>query len=149
MTPDLSADIGSERGVSRWFDVDQTRIDQFADVTEDHQFIHTDPVRAADTAFGGTVAHGFLTLSLLSAMAYDALPAMAGQTASINYGIDRLRFVSPVHQGSRVRGRFVLFSAKQVAPDDLRLTHDVTAEIDGQERPALVARWITRHRFEQ
>lgn len=148
MIPDLSEQIGREVAVTRWFTVDQPRISAFADVTEDHQFLHVDPDRAAQTPFGGTVAHGFLTLSLLSAMSYDALPPLNGRTASVNYGFDRLRFVSPVRAGSRVRGRFALLETDTPAPDTLSLTHDVTVEVEGADKPALVARWITRHYFD-
>lgn len=148
MIPDLSAQIGREVGLSRWFTVDQTRISAFADVTEDHQFLHVDPDRAAQTPFGGTIAHGFLSLSLLSAMSYDALPPLAGRTASVNYGFDRLRFVSPVRAGSRVRGRFALLETDIPTPDALNLTHKVSVEIEGSDKPALVAHWITRHYFD-
>lgn len=149
MMPDLSAKVGSEVGLSRWFAVDQARISAFADITEDHQFLHVDPERAAETQFGGTIAHGFLTLSLLSAMADAALPNLEGQQASINYGFDRIRFVSPVPEGSQVRGRFTLAAAQNVTRDVLSLTHDVTVEIEGSEKPALVARWISRHYFKE
>jgi len=96
---------GKEVGVSRWFEIDQTRIDKFADVTEDWQFIHVDPQKAADTPFRGTVAHGFLTLSMLAAMAYDGLPAVEGRVMGVNYGFDKIRFVAPVRSGSRVRAK--------------------------------------------
>ena len=104
---ELAAMVGRSF-VSRWLVVDQARIDAFAKVTEDEQFIHVDPKRAAETAFGGTVAHGFLTLSLLSAMAYSALPRIEGAAHGVNYGFDRVRFVRPVPSGSRVRGHFTL-----------------------------------------
>src|ERR1700722_15621177 len=104
----LQAKIGAETGVSRWFEISQTRIDAFAEVTEDMQFIHVDPAAARATPFGGTIAHGFLTLSMLSAIAYDALPRLAGLAMGVNYGFDKLRFVTPVRAGSRIRGRFKL-----------------------------------------
>ena len=104
---ELAAMVGRDF-VSRWLTVDQARIDAFAKITEDEQFIHVDPERAAETAFGGTVAHGFLTLSLLSAMAYSALPRIEGAAHGVNYGFDRVRFVRPVPSGSRVRGHFTL-----------------------------------------
>jgi acyl dehydratase len=113
-------------------------------VTEDEQFTHLDPVRAAATPFGGTVAHGFLTLSMLSTLAYDALPEIEGATSSVNYGFDRLRFVSPVRAGSRIRASFTLHRA-EVTPAHVTLHLDVTMDIDGADRPALAARWITRH----
>lgn len=146
MAPDLTSELGRE-SFSRWLTVDQTRIDGFADVTEDHQFLHVDPARAAQTPFGGTIAHGFLTLSLLSAMGYEAFPDLPGQTASVNYGLDRIRFVAPVPSGARIRGRFALAEVDQIAPDTLSLTHDVAVEIEGSDKPALVARWISRHYF--
>ena len=104
--------LGTEIGVSDWQTVDQKMIDEFGTVTLDRQFIHNDPARAAaESPFGGTIAHGFLSLSLLSAMYYDALPFPAGVTRSINYGFDKLRFLSPVHSGTRVRGSFALIKA--------------------------------------
>ncbi|MGB0498819.1 MAG: MaoC family dehydratase [Rubricella sp.] len=135
---------GEEIGLSRWFTIDQPRIDAFARVTEDEQFVHVDAVRAAEGPFGGTVAHGFLTLSMLSAMAYDALPDVAGSVASVNYGFDRIRFLSPVPSGARLRGRFTLEETREAAVyRDLILA--VTVEIEGADRPALAARWIIRH----
>jgi acyl dehydratase len=92
----LQAKIGTETGVSRWFEISQARIDAFAEVTEDRQFIHVDPVAAKATPFGGTVAHGFLTMSMLSAIAYDALPRVEGLAMGVNYGFDKVRFVAPV-----------------------------------------------------
>lgn len=135
--------VGTEVGVSRWFVLDQARIDAFAAVCEDGQFIHTDPARAARTPFGGTVAHGFLTLSLLSAMAYDAQPPTPGMAMSVNYGFDRVRFVSPVPSGSRVRGRFTLAAADRTGAE-ITLRWAATVEIEGHDKPALVADWITR-----
>ena len=112
MTPqELQGLIGQEVGLSRWFELDQGRIDAFARITEDEQYIHVDPERAAATPFGGTIAHGFLTLSLLSAMTYDAVPPLEGVLMGVNYGFDKLRFLAPVMSGSRVRGRFKLLSA--------------------------------------
>ena len=128
--------------VSRWFAIDQARIDAFAAVCEDHQFIHVDPARAAETRFGGTIAHGFLTLSLLSAMAYDAIPAT--DALSVNYGFDRVRFVSPVPSGARVRGRFTVAQTEERAPGERTLHWDVAVEVEGAPRPALVARWLSR-----
>ncbi len=137
---------GSEPLVSHWFMMDQDRIDAFADVTEDRQFIHTDPVAAAKTPFGGTIAHGLLTLSMLSAMYESAAKMPEGLTQAVNYGYNRIRFVSPVPAGARIRGRFALRSVQQ---DDTHLTQtmDVTVEIENRERPALVAEWINRLYF--
>jgi acyl dehydratase len=135
--------IGQEIGVSSWHTVDQGRIDDYADVIEDHQFIHVDPERARrETAFGATVAHGFLTMSLLSIMSYEVMPVIAGTTMGVNYGFDKLRFVSPVRSGSRVRGRFKLVDAKLRKPKELQSHTNVTVEIEGEEKPALVAEWI-------
>ena len=102
----LQALIGTEVGVSRWITVDQARIDAFAETTEDRQFIHVDPEAAKATPFGGTIAHGFLTLSLASAMSYDAVAPLEGVVMGVNYGFDRLRFLAPVPAGSNIRGRF-------------------------------------------
>ncbi|WP_339932801.1 MaoC family dehydratase [uncultured Brevundimonas sp.] len=134
--------VGSEVGVSRWITVDQARIDAFAEITEDRQFIHIDPVAAAKTPFGGTIAHGFLTLSLLSAMTFDAVPPLENVTMGINYGFDKLRFLAPVPAGSQVRGRFKLLSAEDRGGGRWLLKHEVTVEIDGSDKPALVAEWL-------
>jgi acyl dehydratase len=135
--------VGKEIGISAWHTVDQSRIDAFADVTEDHQFIHIDPERAArETPFGATVAHGFLTVSLLSVFSYEALPKIEGATMGVNYGFDKLRFVSPVRAGSRVRGRFTLTEAKMRGPNELLSRTSVSVEIDGESKPALVADWL-------
>jgi acyl dehydratase len=135
--------VGNEIGVSSWHVVDQSRINAFADVIEDHQFIHVDPERAKkETPFGSTVAHGFLTMSLLSIMSYEVMPIISGTTMGVNYGFDKLRFISPVRAGSRVRGRFVLAEATLRKPRELQSRTNVTVEIEGEERPALVADWI-------
>ncbi|MGJ8626161.1 MAG: MaoC family dehydratase [Sulfitobacter sp.] len=148
MTQDeLIAAQGQEIGHSGWYTMDQARIDTFADVTEDHQFIHIDPVRAADTGFGGTVAHGMLTLSMISGMAYAALPLLAGQSASVNYGFEKVRFITPVRSGARIRGRFVLTEAKVRAGDKLMTRFDVEVEVDGESRPALTADWLILYMF--
>src|SRR5579872_1988934 len=136
--------VGHEVGVSSWHLVDQNRINVYADVIEDHQFIHVDPGRAArETAFGTTVAHGFLTMSLLSIMSYEVMPVIEGTTMGVNYGFDKLRFVSPVRSGKRVRGRFTLDEAKLRKPRELQSRTFVTVEIEGEEKPALVAEWIS------
>jgi acyl dehydratase len=135
--------IGQEIGVSSWHVVDQSRIDSFATVTEDHQFIHVDPERAArETPFGGTIAHGFLSLSMMSAFAYEVLPSIEGTAMSVNYGFDKLRFVSPVRAGARIRGRFTLADATLRAPKELLSRTSVTVEIEGETKPALVADWL-------
>ena len=144
---DLPSLIGHEVGVSRWITVDQARIDAFARTTEDEQFIHVDPERARTTPFGGTIAHGFLTLSLASAMSYDALAPLDGVVMGVNYGFDKLRFLAPVPAGSKVRGRFKLLSAEAKGADDgvtrWLLKHELTVEIDGADKPALIAEWLT------
>jgi acyl dehydratase len=135
--------VGHEVGVSSWHLVDQGRINLYADVIEDHQFIHIDPERAKkETPYGSTVAHGFLTMSLMSIMSYEVMPVIEGTTMGVNYGFDRLRFISPVRAGSRVRGRFVLAEAKLRKPTELQSRTNVTVEIEGEEKPALVADWI-------
>jgi acyl dehydratase len=135
--------VGHEVGVSSWHLVDQKRIDDYADVIEDHQFIHIDPERARrETSFGATVAHGFLTMSLLSIMSYEVMPAITGTTMGVNYGFDKLRFLSPVRAGSRVRGHFKLTEAKLRKPTELMSRTSVTIEIEGEEKPALAADWI-------
>jgi len=143
---ELKAAEGREIGVSRWFDVGQDRINGFADVTEDHFFIHTDPARAArETHFGGAIAHGFLTAALLAPMAYDALPGLEGSNQSVNYGFDKLRFVAPVPAGARVRGRFTLTEANDSPPGEVTLRIAAAVEIEGAPRPALAADWLIRH----
>ena len=135
--------VGKEIGVSSWHLVDQPRIDTYADVIEDHQFIHVDPERAKkETAFGTTIAHGFLTMSLLSIMSYEVMPVIQGTTMGVNYGFDKLRFIAPVRAGSRVRGRFRLAEAKLRKPKELLSRTNVTVEIEGEDKPALVADWI-------
>ena len=139
---ELASKVG-QSFVSRWLAVDQARIDAFAKVTEDEQFIHVDPERASATLFGGTVAHGFLTLSLLSAMAYSALPRIEGAAHGVNYGFDRVRFINPVRSGSRVRGRFTLAAVTARSAREWQLTYEVSVEIEGVSKPALAATWLT------
>jgi acyl dehydratase len=135
--------VGQEIGVSSWHLVDQNRIDVYADVIEDHQFIHVDPERARrETGFGTTIAHGFLTMSLLSIMSYEVMPLVEGVTMGVNYGFDRLRFISPVKSGSRVRGRFTLTEATLRKPGELLSRTAVAVEIEGEKRSALVADWL-------
>ncbi|WEK40901.1 MAG: MaoC family dehydratase [Candidatus Brevundimonas colombiensis] len=139
---ELQALIGQEVGVSKWFEVDQARINAFADCTEDHQFIHVDPEAAKTTPFGGTIAHGFLTLSLASAMSYDAVAPLDGAVMGVNYGFDKLRFLNPVRVGSRIRGRFKLVSAEDKGGGRWLLKHELTVEIEGEDNPALFAEWL-------
>ena len=139
---ELQSLIGHEVGVSKWFEITQARIDAFADATEDWQFIHVDPEAAKATPFGGTIAHGFLTLSLASAMSYDAVKPLEGVVMGVNYGFDKLRFLAPVPAGSKVRGRFKLLSAEDKGGGRWLLKHELTIEIDGAEKPALIAEWL-------
>ncbi|MFL6746694.1 MAG: MaoC family dehydratase [Sphingomicrobium sp.] len=139
---DIRAKIGQEIGVSSWLMVGQPRIDAFADATEDHQFIHVDPEAAAKVGLGGTIAHGFLTLSLLSRMAAEVMLIPDGLKMAVNYGLDRVRFVAPVRSSKRVRGRFTLDSVEEKAPGQLLMRHVVTVEIEGADKPALTAVWL-------
>ncbi len=140
--------VGQELGVSSWHTIDQKQIDIFAEATNDHQFIHVDPERAKrETPFGGTIAHGFLSLSVLSGMAYEAMPALEGAVMSINYGFDKVRFLTPVRAGKRVRARFVLAEATQRAANELLSRTNTTLEIEGETKPALVADWLGLHFF--
>ena len=146
---EIKALIGQEAGVSSWVMVDQGRIDAFAATTGDDQFIHVDPERArAETPFGGTIAHGFLTLSLLSAMNYDCLPKIREQTMGINYGFEKVRFMSPVKPGNRIRGHFILTEARFRGAGMIMLTYEVTVEIEDERKPALTATWITITQFD-
>ena len=140
--------IGKEIGTSRWYTIDQSRIDAFADVTEDHQFIHIDPEKAAETPFGQTVAHGFLTLSMLSAMSYDAIPRIERLKMGVNYGFNKIRFVTPVAAGVKVRAHFTLQSSTVEKPGELTNIVDLSIEIEGSNRPAIVAEWVSRQYFE-
>jgi acyl dehydratase len=139
---EIRARAGSEVGVSSWLTIDQARIEEFADATEDRQFIHVDPEAAAKTPFGGTIAHGFLTLSLLSRMAAEGMLVPEGVKMAVNYGFDRVRFLAPVKSGKRVRGRFSLDSVEEKAPGQWLFRHTVTVEIEGEDKPALTAQWL-------
>ena len=146
---EIMKQVGTEIGISDWITVDQTMIDTFADATLDHQFIHVDPERAkAETPYGGTIAHGFLTLSLLSAMNYSGLPKIREQTMGINYGFEKIRFMSPVKCGARVRGRFKLAETRLRGASMLMLTYEVTVEIEDERKPALTATWTTISQFD-
>ena len=134
--------VGTEIGVSDWIMVGQDRITAFAEATEDRQFIHVDPAAAARTPFGGTIAHGFLSLSLLSRMAADVMQVPDTTRMAVNYGLDRVRFIAPVRAGARVRGRFTLDAVDEKAPGQLLLRHTVTVEIENEPKPALTAEWL-------
>jgi acyl dehydratase len=140
---DYKARVG-ETKTSSWLEIDQDRVNAFADVTLDHQFIHVDPARAkAETPFGGPIAHGFLTLSMLSHFAAESLPDMPAGVIGINYGFDKVRFLSPVPVGAKIRGVFTLASAEERKPGQIQLIQDVTVEIEGGSTPALSAQWIS------
>ena len=140
---EIRSRIGEEIGVSSWLTVDQARIDAFADATEDRQYIHIDPDAAAQTPFGGTIAHGFLTLSLLSRMGGEAMLLPPGLRMVVNYGLDRIRFLAPVRSGQRIRGRFALDSIEDKAPGQVLMRHLVAVEIEDEDKPALTAQWLT------
>jgi len=135
--------IGKEVGLSDWVVITQDMINQFADLTRDHQFIHVDPERAKKTPLGGTIAHGFLTLSMLGSFVYATDFAMANATMGFNYGLNKVRFITPVKTGSRVRGRFTLKSMEERAPGQFMATCEVIVEIEGEAKPALTAEWLT------
>lgn len=134
--------IGKEVGISEWLLVDQERINQFADATGDHQYIHVDSERAAQTPFGTTIAHGFLTMSLMVLMGYEGSTKLKNSVMGINYGFDKLRFINPVKVNSKIRGRFRLISAEEKNTNQWLLKHNITVEIAGEEKPALVAEWL-------
>ena len=141
---DLGELVGREVATGDWLVVTQDRIDAFADATGDHQWIHVDAERArADTPFGATIAHGFLTLSLLSAMMRDAV-TVNGPRMTLNYGLNRVRFVSPVLSGSRVRARIALGRIEDMG-DSIQATWSVTVDREGRDKPAMVAEWIVRY----
>ncbi|HEY6514303.1 MAG TPA: MaoC family dehydratase [Burkholderiaceae bacterium] len=141
----LAARVGSEIGVSAWTTIDQPMIDAFGKLTGDQHFIHVDPARAAQVLPSkGTIAHGFLTLSLLSNMAYQVCPTIEGARFPLNYGFNRMRFVAPVPVGSRVRAHFVLAKVERIDDVQRQLVYNATVEIEGAAKPALVAEWLTR-----
>lgn len=140
---DLDNYVGKEVGVTDWIEIDQERINLFAEATGDHQYIHVDPERAAKTPFGTTIAHGFLTLSLMSMLsAKNGGIKLDGAVMGINYGLDKVRFINPVKVGSKIRARFQLQSAEEKKPKHYLLKHNVTIEIDGEDKPALIAEWL-------
>ena len=134
--------VGEVVGTSSWIEIGQADIDTFADVTGDRQFIHVDPEAAARTPFGGTIAHGFLTLSLLSRMADGAILVPDTSRMVVNYGFEKVRFIAPVRSGKRVRGHFTLAAVEEKRPGQWQFLHAVTVEIEGEDRPALQADWI-------
>lgn len=141
-TAELASLVGADLGPGKWVAVDQERISTFSDVTGDHQYIHTDPEAAARTPFGGTIAQGFLTLSLLTHLTEDLLPAVEGQVMGINYGLNKVRFITPVRSGGRVRARATFLDAAEKGPGRYLMTYNVVVEIEGEENPALIAEWL-------
>jgi acyl dehydratase len=139
---ELKGKVGETVGTSDWMLVDQERIDKFAETTGDHQFIHVNPEMAKHTPFGTTIAHGFLSLSLLAPMGYTAMPVIQGVKMGVNYGLNRVRFLAPVKSGSRVRGHFKLADVTERGKGVIQSTYDVSVEIEGEEKPALQAEWI-------
>lgn len=138
---------GTEEGVGDWFEIDQERVNAFADATLDHQFIHVDPERAKATPFGGPIAHGFLTLSLLVHLDKSIPKAperFTGAVMGVNYGLDKVRFISPVRVGSRVRARSEITEVELKGTDTVQMKRTFTVEIEGASKPALVAEWIAR-----
>jgi acyl dehydratase len=141
----LKARVGEQVGTSEWVLVDQEMINKFADATGDHQFIHVDPVRAAATPFGGTIAHGFLTLSLMPLLsAKSDIPRVEGVKMGVNYGSNKLRFLAPVRAGKRVRAHFTLLELDEKRPGQWQQVQEVTVEIEGEDKPALICEWISQ-----
>jgi acyl dehydratase len=143
---DLASRVGEEVAVSPWLEITQERIDTFARAVDDFQWIHVDPQRAAASPFGATIAHGFLTLSILSHLSERTF-SFADRRMGINYGLNRVRFTSPVPVGSRVRARFTLQKFEPLQENGVQVTWNTTVEIEGRDKPALVAEWIGRHYY--
>jgi len=146
ITPqELQAKVGENIGTSEWVLVDQDMINKFADATGDHQFIHIDEEKAKLTPFGGTIAHGFLTLSLIPMLgAKTDAPKIEGIKMGVNYGGNKVRFLAPVRSGKRVRSHVKLLELEEKRPGQWQQTNEITVEIEGEEKPALIAEWITQ-----
>jgi len=142
---ELNELVGKSLGVSEWLRIEQARIDAFADVTEDRQFIHVDPERAKATPFGVTIAHGLLTLSMIVRLCWDFVPQVRGTQLLLNYGFDKVRFVTPVKVGSRIRANAQLTSVSERKPGQLLVAMAVEIEIENEAKPALVAEWLSLH----
>ncbi|MBK6960391.1 MAG: MaoC family dehydratase [Porticoccaceae bacterium] len=143
-TANLAACIGQDAGTSEWFTIDQQRVNDFADVTLDHQFIHVDPVRAAQGPFGTTIAHGFLTLSMLAYFLQNGVGVdVPNRTMGVNYGFDKVRFLQPVKVGSRIRAKAAVLEAAEKNPGQFLFKLDITVEIEGQDKPAIKAEWLS------
>jgi acyl dehydratase len=139
----MNESIGADLGTSEWVLIDQDRINAFADCTLDQQFIHVDPEKAAKTPFGGTIAHGFLSLSLLSHFAQSVGCAFENMVMGLNYGFDKVRFLAPVKVDSRVRAKAVLLDVVEKKPGQFLIKQQVSIEIEGEPKPALIAEWLT------
>jgi len=144
---DFRSHVGQEIGVSDWIPVEQERIDRFADLTEDWAFVHVDAERARAAGLDGTIAHGFLTIALIATTVPTGLPRMTGVTMGFNYGFERLRLIAPVPSGGRIRSRFAVKECRERGPGEWAIHYDVTMEIEGKDRPALVAEWIIYYRL--
>ena len=142
---ELEATVGQRLGVSDWFLIDQARVDAFADLTLDHQFVHVDLERAKATPFGGTIAHGFLTLSLLVHLCLPFIPTLERRKLVVNYGFDKVRFSAPVKVGKRIRTVSTLGEVAERKPGNIVMRVNVTVEIEGEDKPALVAEWLSLH----
>ena len=143
---ELENRVGQEVGVSPWVDVTQERIDTFAKAIDDFQWIHVDPARAKSSRFGGTIAHGFLTLSLLSHLSERTF-GFSDRKMGVNYGLNRVRFTAPLPSGSRVRARFTLQKFERLADGGIQVTWNTVVEREGSEKPVLVAEWLGRHYY--
>jgi acyl dehydratase len=146
MTPqELATKVGETIGTSEWLEVSQDRINQFAEATGDFQFIHIDAEKAKLTPFGGTIAHGFLTLSLIPVLTQTSdSPRIDGIKMAVNYGGNKVRFLAPVRSGKRVRGHFKLLELEEKRPGQWQQTVETTVEIEGEDKPALIAEWISQ-----
>ncbi len=146
MTPqEIQAKVGQTVGTSEWVEVSQERINQFADATGDHQFIHINEEAAKMTPFGGTIAHGFLTLSLIPMLRAESdCPRPDGVKMGVNYGGNKVRFLAPVRSGKRVRGHFKLLELVEKRPGQWQETMETTIEIEGEDKPALIAEWMSQ-----
>jgi acyl dehydratase len=143
---ELESRVGEEVGISPWFEIAQERIDLFARATEDFQWIHVDPARAKDSPFGGTIAHGFLTLSMLPRLSESTFE-FSDRKMGVNYGLNKVRFTAPVPAGARIRGRFVLAKYEKIEGNGVQTTWSVTMEREGGDKPVCVAEAISRHYF--
>jgi acyl dehydratase len=138
--------VGQELAVTDWFNITQERVQQFADATLDHQWIHIDVERARrESPFGAPIAHGFLTLSLLSHLMHEAIEIKQGLRLAVNYGLNRVRFISPVRVGSNIRARMALQSLKDVPPNGMEAVFNATIEVEGGDKPCCVAEWVVRY----